>query len=261
MQRLLIAIFFLCAFPAGLEAGQIILDGHYFGSNLYVMNPTCEKSFCVIKVEVNGQVTGDEIRSNAFEIDFSRLALAVGDSIHIVITYHDDCMPKVINPHVIKPDQDFRFTEARVNRNDRLSWKITGIIGPASFFIEHFRWNNWVKVGEVPASDSVEKGCYEADVLFHSGRNEFRIMRKDALGNEVYSKEINYYDPRIKPVALESGRIIQQIAFSDTTIYELYNLNGDLIKSGYASTIDVSELEKGKYFLNFDAQTMIIKKR
>ena len=36
------------------------------------------------------------------------------------------------------------------------------------------------------------------------------------------------------------------------TMYEIYDQYGNIVKRGFASTIDVSNLVKGGYFLNYD---------
>src|SRR4051812_13861614 len=84
-------------------AGNIVLEGNYQGKNLYVQNPFAGSGvgFCTIKVEVNGQVTTDEINSSAFEIDFTNLQLKIGDKVSVKIEHKDDCKPKVLNPEVL----------------------------------------------------------------------------------------------------------------------------------------------------------------
>ena len=63
------------------SAGNIIIEGNYQGKNIYVQNPFAGTGvgFCVQKVEVNGQVTTDEINSSAFEIDFNNYQFKIGD--------------------------------------------------------------------------------------------------------------------------------------------------------------------------------------
>src|SRR5436853_1979756 len=91
------------------QAGNIVLEGNYQGKNLYVQNPFAGSGvgFCVQKVEVNGQVTTDEINSSAFEIDFNNYQFKIGDKISVKITHKDDCKPKVLNPEVLKPKSTF----------------------------------------------------------------------------------------------------------------------------------------------------------
>jgi len=73
MKRTILASVVLALSAYGAIAGTIVLDGNYHGKNLYVQNPFASSGvgYCTIEVEVNGQVTTDEINSSAYEIDFS----------------------------------------------------------------------------------------------------------------------------------------------------------------------------------------------
>jgi len=88
---------------------SIIHEGHYQGKNLYVQNPFSGSGvgFCVIAVYVNGDVTTDQVNSSAFEIDFSNLSLKVGEPVTVKIQHKLDCLPKVLNPEVLRPRSTF----------------------------------------------------------------------------------------------------------------------------------------------------------
>mgnify|MGYP000936425097 CR=1 FL=1 len=260
MKRLLLPVI-MCLLLTTAFAGEIRLEGHYYGNNLYVMNPSLGDGFCVTGVSVNGVSTRDEIRSNAFEIDFADLGLTNGTPVMVVISHHDGCTPKVTNPQVISADQFFSFVSIKMDRNNKLNWEISGNTGTRPFVIEQFRWNRWAVVGEVAASDTAENGIYVATVSFHSGLNQFRVMRPDAYGQPVYSKVTKYNNTKQAAVELASSRVSQKLEFSAPTFWELYGLNGDYIAGGFDQEVDVSNLEKGKYFLNFDVQSVTISKK
>lgn len=84
--------------------GQIVLEGHYYGKNVYVQNPmrSSGEGFCVYDVVINGSVStklwGE---SSAFEINLAKYGLQVGDPVVIVIEHHTDCLPKVLNPSAL----------------------------------------------------------------------------------------------------------------------------------------------------------------
>jgi hypothetical protein len=42
------------------------------------------------------------------------------------------------------------------------------------------------------------------------------------------------------------------VRFSSATLYEVYDQFGNIVKRGFASEIDVKDLKKGLYYLNYD---------
>jgi hypothetical protein len=42
------------------------------------------------------------------------------------------------------------------------------------------------------------------------------------------------------------------ITFSASTLYEIYDQYGNIVKRGYAASVDVSTLKKDLYYLNYD---------
>ena len=100
MKKILFVITSLVISASTFATGVIVLEGNYQGKNLYVQNPFAGSGvgFCVQEVQVNGNVTTDEIASSAFEIDFRNLQLKLGDKVEVKIIHKDDCKPKVLNP-------------------------------------------------------------------------------------------------------------------------------------------------------------------
>ena len=52
-----------------------------------------------------------------------------------------------------------------------------------------------------------------------------------------------------------------QLIFSAPTLFEIYDMHGRIVFKGYNDTVDVSELEKGQYFLNFDDRMSQFRKK
>lgn len=244
-----------------IRAGEIVLTGNFFGNNLVVINPNSGDGYCVTEVLVNGKTTKDEIRSNSFEIDFGLIGLKIGDPVKVVIRYHEGCVPKVINPSALLADQNFAYTAIKFDRSTKLTWSVKGDIGDDPFFVEQFRWNKWMQVGEVSSSDTVRRGQFTFDAIFHSGFNQFRVFRIDAFGNPAYSKIVKYNNIRMIPVELSSTKITDKLIFSAETLYELFDLKGNYMSGGYAKEVDVTDYEKGKYFLNYDVKSVTITKK
>ena len=82
----------------------ILVEGIYLGKNLIVQNAfNCNGiGYCVYEVRVNDIVTTDIISKPRFEVDLHNFALKVGDPVEVKIFHKGCCMPKVLNPEVLK---------------------------------------------------------------------------------------------------------------------------------------------------------------
>jgi len=234
---------------------RIVLSGNYQGKNLYVQNQFAPSGvgFCVFEVRVNGEVTIDEIGSSAFEIDFAQFpSLKIGDPVEVKILHKDGCTPKVLNPQVLKPKSTFKTTSMSVSKDGTLTWKTVDETGKLDFVIEQYRWNKWVKVGEVSGMGTPKEHTYEFKVTPHSGENQFRVKQVDYTGKPRYSTIKKYRDASIKPVTFEPKKVSKEIIFSSETLYEIFDQYGNIVKRGYGAKIDCTKLKKGVYYLNYD---------
>ena len=254
MRRLFgaLVIFFFTANT--VLAKEITVSGIYQGENLFVMNPFASTGvgFCVYEVTVNGQITTDEINSSAFEIDLSVFQLNIGDNVDIIIKHKDGCTPKVLNKEVLLPKSTFKVLEIRVDRkNNLLKWSASNEKGPLPFVVEQFKWKKWVKVGTVNGKGNTGPNNYEIAIVPHSGLNKFRVKQIDYSKNPRYSPEATYRS--LSPeVTFSPEKPKSEIKFSESTNYEIYDYYGRLVKKGGGSSVDISKLKKGDYFLNFD---------
>ncbi len=239
------------SFTAVAES-SIILDGNYQGKNLYVQNPFASSGvgFCTYEVTVNGQKTTDEINSSAFEIDFESLDIKLGDKVRVEIKHKDDCKPKVLNPQAIKPKSTFDVIAIKVDDNGTLSWETKNEIGKLPYVIEQFRWNKWVKVGELEGNGSISLNKYDFKIMPHFGVNQFRVKQVDASREARYSQTVRYRSPLVQKIEYKISK--STINFTNETMYEVYNKFGEIVKKGYGSNIDISSFEKGNYYLNYD---------
>jgi hypothetical protein len=46
-----------------------------------------------------------------------------------------------------------------------------------------------------------------------------------------------------------------EIIFTAETLYEIYDSYGNIVKKGFGKTVDVSNLPKGIYYINYDNST------
>lgn len=244
-------------------AGTIVLEGNYQGKNIYVQNPFSGTGvgFCTYEVRVNGDVSTDEINSSAFEIDLANFQFKIGDKLTIQIKHKDDCKPKVLNPEVLKPKSTFVVDQKNIKVDPKtkvLTWTSTGETGKLAYVVEQFRWNKWIKVGEVEGNGTQEASTYSFQVTPHSGENKFRVKQVDYTGRARYSPSVRYREMEIGPVTfVPKEKVKDKIEFISNeqpieTMYEIYDSYGNIVKKGFGNVVDAKNLKDGVYYLNYD---------
>ena len=216
-------------------SGVIVLEGNYQGKNLYVQNPFASSGvgFCAFEVRINGEVTTDETNSSAFEVDFTPLQLELGAKVEVKIFHKDDCRPKILNQEVLKPKSTYELLSIKVNNDGILSWSTKGETGKLPYMVEQFKWNKWVNIGEVEGKGTPNQNDYSFKVSSHSGENQFRVNQIDYTGKSKPSP----------PAKLRS--MSPEVTFSPIKV-----TSGDI-----DNKVDVSNLTKGIYYINFDNKT------
>ena len=253
----LVSIVSCLCFNAQSNETSIIHEGHYQGKNLYVQNPFSGSGvgFCVIAVYVNGDVTTDQVNSSAFEIDFSTLSLKVGAPVTVKIQHKLDCLPKVLNPEVLRPRSTFDALSIEVSGDQILKWKTVNEQGKLTYIIEQYRWSKWVKVGEVDGNGEETEQSYEFKLTPHSGENKFRVKQIDYTGKPRISPNASYLDPAIAEITIPNPKVKDNLEFTGETLYEIYDTYGNLVKKGFGQSIGVNNLKKGLYYINYDSKT------
>ena len=254
-------LLFISANNITAQGGVIILEGNYQGKNLYVQNQfqSGGVGFCVNEVKVNGNITTDEVTSSAFEIDLKPHKLNIGDKVEIKIFHKEDCKPKVLNPEVLKPKSTFEVVSMTVDKEGTVKWTTKSETGKLAFAIEQFRWNKWVKVGEVDGVGTPTSNEYSFKIVPHSGKNQIRVRQTDYSGQPRLSKPVEIVTdvPEIEYAPIKASKDINFFIKGKTdkafeTMYEIYDQYGNIVKKGFGSKVDVSNLPKGAYFLNYD---------
>lgn len=256
-MRKLRPLFLIGALLAGYfaQSATIVLDGNYQGKNIFVQNPFSEAGvgFCVYQVTVNDKVATDEINSSAFEIDLTAFNLHMGDKGTIKINHKDGCTPKVLNPEVLRPKSTFDIVKQSVSPDGTYTWTTSNETGELPYIVQEKRWNKWIRVGEVPGIGTPGKHTYSFKVVPHSGENTYRVKQSDLTKRSRFSDHVTYTDPSVPVVTwtYEKGKN-STIHLSSGSLYEIYDQFGNIVKRGYATDIDVADLKKGLYYLNYD---------
>ncbi len=253
MKRLGLSLLIIILLQTVAFAGEIVIEGIFQGKNIYVMNPFASSGvgFCVFEVTVNGKVSTDEINSSAFEIDLSVYQFNIGDKVTIVIKHKDNCVPKVLNPEVLKPKSTFNVTSIEVTKDGFLKWTTTNESGKLPFIVEQYRWNKWIKVDEVEGKGTAGTNSYSVKVYPHSGNNKFRVKQVDYTKKPRMSQDVLFKSLQ-PPVTITNKKFETEITFSAETMYEIYDYYGNRILKGIGNRVDISGLKKGDYFINYD---------
>jgi len=256
-MKQLLSILIISLFTLQANAtGVIVLEGHYQGKNLYVQNPFAENGvgFCTFEVTINGEVTTDEVNSSAFEIDFSIRQLKIGDPVIVKIKHKDDCNPKVLNPEVLKPKSTFEIVTMKVAKDGNFNWTSKGETGKLTYIVEQFRWNKWIKVGEVDGNGSTAESNYKFKITPHSGENKFRVKQVDYSGKPRYSSASRYLST-LGEISFSPKKAKTEVLFTNQTLFEVYDSYGNIVKKGFGEKVNISNLKKGIYYLNYDNKT------
>lgn len=255
MNRLIFA--FLAIFLSlSAFAGNVVIEGRYQQRSIFVINSVSEDGvgFCVYEVTVNGQITSDEVNSQAFEIDLSIYNLKTGDPVVVVIRHKDGCMPKILNPGALEPAPTFECTKIECSAQGLLTWETSGEMGKLPFIIQQFKWNKWVNVGELMGNGTSGKNNYRWQAALTSGSNKFRVAQKSYEGEIRKSGSVEVSSSAV-PVSFRYDRKSKVINFSAENAYELYNVYGQIVKRGFGTSLDLSALTKGEYYLSYDNRT------
>ncbi|HPQ08028.1 MAG TPA: hypothetical protein PK995_02250 [Bacteroidia bacterium] len=242
------------------EVKKLVIDGVYQNKNLYVHNYfSGSVGFCAIEVKVNGNITTDEINSSAFEIDLSSLNLKYGEKIFIEIYHKKDCTPKILNIEDVRPMPTFVILAAHGTSDGLITWITEDENGALPYIIEQYKWNKWIPVGEVIGKGTPERHTYTFKAFLTSGENKFRIKQVGFNNSVRYSNEIIIQSAKKKPTFIMS-KDKKEIQFSEETMFEIYDIYGNIIKRGYGVNVDIFNIPKGTYYLCYDREVTEFKK-
>jgi hypothetical protein len=257
-MKALFSLFALILISLIAQAEVMVISGVYQGKDLYVKNPVTSGGigFCIFEVQVNGNITSDEVNSPAFAVDLGIWGLKQGDAIEVVLRMKENCDVKIINPEVIYPNSTFEISSINLDQNGLLEWKTTKESTPIPYVIEQFRWNKWLKVGEVIGAGKNGENTYSFQAALHSGMNTFRVYQLDFKGQR-FSQEVKVQSATSE-VTIKDTRISNSIEFSKETDYEIYSEYGALVKAGRGATVDATKFYKGKYYVSYDNKGGVI---
>ena len=157
-------------------------------------------------------------------------------------------------------DTVIETVDIQVSSSGLLTWKTTNEQGKLPFEVQQFKWNKWVKVGEVMGSGTSVKNEYSFQTNMVSGVNRYRVAQKSQEGKTKKSPEVEGLSDKEK-VSYSYDKKSKSLNFSAETNYELYNVYGQIIKRGFGKSVDMSTLSKNEYYVSFDADTQKFEKK
>jgi hypothetical protein len=259
-MKKLVVIFVLFFFVKINFSATLVVEGKYQNKNVYVQNffGGSGVGFCAFEVKVNGNITTDEVNSSAFEIDLGGLKLKYGDKVVIEILHKEGCQPKVLNMEDLKPKPSFEVLTMNITSSGLLKWSTKNEAGALPYIIEQFKWNKWVRVGEVDGIGSPDEHDYSFQVATHSGENKFRVKQVGLGSIPRYSNNVVLNSMVEKPkFETKDGAL----SFSYETGFEVYDAYGLVVKKGFGKEVRIENLEKGKYYLCYDNQVTEFSKK
>ena len=253
MKKLLFSSVIILASIGNAVCGTIVIEGKYQDKNLYVQNGYAGNGvgFCTYEVTINGVTSTDEVNSSAFEIDFAAFQIKPGTPVVVEIKHKDDCSPKVLNPEALKPRATFEVVNINIDKNGLLNWSTKNEMGSLPYVVEQFRWNKWIRVGEVEGKGTKDNNNYSFQTTGHSGENKFRVKQIGYGDVTKTSNNVTYISAVAQPTYAMSKNF-DNIEFSGETMYEVYDVYGNVVKRGYGSKLDIANLAKGSYYLCYD---------
>ena len=250
MKYWIISSFLLFSVQSVAQETEFTTTGEYQGKNVYVQNPLSSDkvNFCSSKVYLNEQLVNTAPKTSAYVIDLSHLE--VGDPVFIKIIHKDGCLPKIINPQVIRSKSKFKFLSEFADELT-IHWSTTGELPYGKFYVEHYQNESWNIISTITGQGSFDANQYDVTSQHHSGENRYRIKHAQSDGRIFFSKVITYFND-IEPISFFPTMVIDKITLSRASEYAIFDSYGNEITKGEGVEIDLINLKAGLYFLHVD---------
>jgi hypothetical protein len=205
-------------------------------------------NFCTTEVYLNESLINTAPKTSAFVIDLSHLQ--VGDPVFIKIVHKEECVPKIINPQVIRSKSKFKFLNVVA---DALSihWSTAGELPYGKYFVEHYRNDEWINIKTLNGKGSFDANQYSIKPEHHSGDNKYRIKYVQNDDKIFFSRVFDYFND-VEPISFSPTLVIDKITLSRESAYSVVDSYGNKIAQGRGQVIDLDNLKEGLYFLHVD---------
>ncbi|MEM1137946.1 MAG: hypothetical protein AAGI07_19080 [Bacteroidota bacterium] len=257
-MKYLLVIGLLLLIGKQAQCAEIILNGYYYGTNLFIQNPKIGKNqYCITHISINGRTISPIPVNSSFDIDMSFLADT--SPVEIRIQHHSECTPKVLNEDVIKKREAFGFTSLDIGQ-DYIKWQAKGERIYGKYFIRRFEKNNWLAIHALSCTGEEGTQEYEYKLKHFSGKNKYQIKYLDSSGNAFISDTL-VFDAVVQPVTFSPVNVRQLIRLSRKTQYRVLDISGKVLLQGFADSVNCIDLGGGVYYLAIEDQIQQFKKK
>ena len=152
------------------------------------------------------------------------------------------------------------ITNCEIQDNGKLQWSAKENAKQVVYLVQQFRWNKWVSWDTLTGDELVDSATYSVSIrkYLHSGQNIFRVCAFAEGVEPKFSEKVFYSEKDngdiLKRVFLQSASD-SLIEFKQQTFYQLFDKNGDIVRSGYGNSFSRKGLDPGTYYLNYDNKT------
>lgn len=271
-HNLLVFLFLMGVSFLHAQETVVKIDTYYTGEALTFGNPPRSdgQGGCITKVTVNGlpmESRAGSPRGYDFQLRPDTARFHKGDTLHIRITYAAGCKPPLPEEYNFSAFYYFEHTKPTfrmaahwfstdsTTQTTTLHWQTTNEKDKLNYSVEQFRWNNWVKIGEVEGQGIPSVCDYQFVVPdLVSGYNQFRVVQTGSDHSQNASS-ILYCVQQGTKVSFWPASTSDVVHFTRPTTYYVYDQNGKPVLNGLSNAINVTLLPKGTYSLYFDNQT------
>ncbi|TAF33502.1 MAG: hypothetical protein EAZ57_10385 [Cytophagales bacterium] len=248
MKRLFILLTF-CLWACAVQAGEISLSGLYTGSsNLFIQcNGAGIKENCITSIEVNSKKVAFP-KSLAFEINL-KTTVKVNEQVTVKIIYGAGCTPKIINPQIIKSQEEFGFVSVTASA-EGLSWTAKGEKRYSQYIVQVFKGGSWSDEQAVACKGVGGNQTYTSKLTHSAGNNKYRVKYIESGGKTMLSSEAAF-TAQSSEITFYPQRVTAKITFSQKVKFKITDTANKTLKEGDALTIDCSDLPMGVYTLEF----------
>lgn len=155
-------------------------------------------------------------------------------------------VPLMLLSTITSFSQDLEFTAMKFNLTDSvLSIRLNQALHPDTIELQQYRWNRWMGADIVEIEDPNE-ALYRIKVNPGFGEAKFRVIIGPDTSSAVRARYGCYKDVDFWP-----KRVNRYLHFSQVTDYEIFDANGDMLKSGTDSIADLRYFKTGVYYVNY----------
>jgi hypothetical protein len=253
---LYITLLFLLSTLSLCAQDTISTRGAYQGKNLFLQQYSSVESDVIAVIVNDKKLEGHYLRTfkgsgKGIEVRLDSLGLTMNEQVEVKIIYNG-MRPKLLNADALVLRSTFRIVSIKM-AGDTLRWSTEGEHGALPFAVEQFKWNKWVKVGEVMVEGTPGTHNYEFKIELLRGKNQFRVRQRDD-GDMRPSMPVSVKAKVPEVSFTPKKKVGNLITFSSVTSYELYDILGNVVMRGRTDHIDCSSLPKGKYYLNYGSK-------